>query len=155
MDIVFTNPGAEYMISQIMESQGEGETGFWSDPLYAFFPRLDRARAAALPFPQRKEYIGGVLRQVYTELEDTLNEKVLLYSRHWQACRPQVTQALSDAFETDCGALFNDLRCNVSMNPIGPRFLKEHAFDVFYLNSEKGAIGSSIHELIHFVWFYV
>ncbi len=26
---------------------------------------------------------------------------------------------------------------------------------MFYLNSEKGAIGISIHELIHFVWFKV
>ncbi len=41
------------------------------------------------------------------------------------------------------------------MNPIEPRFLKEHRFDVFYLNSEKGAIGESIHEIVHFMWFYV
>ena len=41
------------------------------------------------------------------------------------------------------------------MNPIEPRFLKEHRFDIFYLNSEKGAIGEIIHELIHFIWFHV
>jgi len=41
------------------------------------------------------------------------------------------------------------------MSPIAPRYLQERYFDVFYLNSEKGAIGSSIHEIIHFVWFYV
>ncbi len=55
----------------------------------------------------------------------------------------------------DCGSIFNDLRCHVSMNPIEPRFLKEHSFDIFYMNSEKGAIGENIHEIIHFVWFYV
>ena len=41
------------------------------------------------------------------------------------------------------------------MNPIEPRFLKEKYFDIFYLNSERGAIGESIHEIIHFFWFYV
>ena len=41
------------------------------------------------------------------------------------------------------------------MNPIEPRFLKECCYDTFYLNSEKGAIGGGIHEIIHFVWFYV
>lgn len=41
------------------------------------------------------------------------------------------------------------------MNPIGPRFLEERCFDVFYLNSERGAIGVGIHEMVHFVWFYV
>lgn len=41
------------------------------------------------------------------------------------------------------------------MNPIEPRFLKERCYDTFYLNSERGAIGGGIHEIIHFVWFYV
>lgn len=42
-----------------------------------------------------------------------------------------------------------------SLNPIEPRFLKEHCYDTFYLNSAKGAIGDGIHEIIHFIWFYV
>lgn len=155
MEIVFTNPGVDYMIHQIMGFQGEEETAFWSDPLYHFFPQLDRAYADNLPFDEKKKYIGSALRKVYAELEDTINEKTVLYLQHWKNCRAQISEALSEAFEVDCSTLFNDLRCNVSMNPIMPRFLKEHSFDVFYLNSERGAIGSSIHEIIHFVWFYV
>lgn len=155
MEIVFTNPGVDSMIHQIMEFQGEKETAFWSDPLYHFFPQLDRVYASTLPFPKRKKYIESILRKVYAELEDTINEKTVLYSQHWKNCRTQISRALSEAFEVDCDVLFNDLRCNVSLNPVAPRFLQEHRFDVFYLNSERGAIGSSIHELIHFVWFYV
>ena len=41
------------------------------------------------------------------------------------------------------------------MNPISPRYLKERTFTIFYLNSEKGMMGLSIHEIIHFVWFLV
>lgn len=155
MEITFTNPGVDSMIRQIMEFQGEEETAFWSDSLYHFFPQLDKAYAATLPFAEKKKYIGRVLRKVYLELEDTINEKTVLYARHWENCKGQIEQALSEAFRVDCGTLFNDLRCNVSMNPISPRFLQEHCFDVFYLNSERGAIGSGIHELIHFVWFHV
>lgn len=55
----------------------------------------------------------------------------------------------------DCASIFNDIRCNISLNPIEPRFLREHSFDIFYMNSEKGAIGGCIHEIIHFIWFYV
>ena len=33
--------------------------------------------------------------------------------------------------------------------------MKERCYDTFYLNSERGAIGGGIHEIIHFVWFYV
>ncbi len=155
MNVTFVDPGVDYMILRIMEFQTEEETAFWSEPLFHFFPQLDKAHADGLPFPKRKEYIEHTLRAVYAEIEETINKKVSSYSQYWDECRAQVTAALSDAFGVDCSRLFNDLKCNVSMNPIEPRFLKEHRFDIFYLNSEKGAIGESIHEIIHFVWFYV
>lgn len=155
MEITFINPGADYMIDQIMEFQTEDESAFWAEPLYRFYPQLDRAYAKRLSFPERKDYIDRILRTVYVETENDINEKTVSYSRHWSAYKGQITAALSDAFGVDCTKLFNDLRCNVSMNPISPRFLKKRCFDVFYLNSERGAIGVSMHELVHFVWFYV
>lgn len=155
MEITFVNPGVDYMIRQIMEFQTEGESAFWSEPLYHFYPQIDKAYAARLSFSERKDYIERILRTVYVELENKITEKTALYAGRWSECKDQITAALSDAFEVDCTNLFNDLRCNVNMNPICPRFLQERCFDVFYLNSEKGAIGTSIHELIHFVWFYV
>lgn len=155
MEVTFANPGVDYMIERIMAFQTEGESAFWSEPLYHFYPQLDKAHAASLPFSKKKEYIERTLRTVYVELEDTINGKVESYARHWSACKEQVTAALSDAFGVDCASLFNDIRCNLSMNPIEPRFLRERCYDTFYLNSERGAIGGGIHEIIHFVWFYV
>ncbi len=155
MEVTFVNPGVDYMVQSIMAFQAEEESAFWSEPLYHFYPQLDKAYAAKVSFPERKDYIEHTLRCVYAGLKNTINEKVSLYSRHWAACKPQITAALSDAFGVDCRELFNDLRCSVSMNPIEPRFLKERCFDIFYLNSEKGAIGETIHEIVHFVWFSV
>ena len=155
MDIQFTNPGADYMIRQIMLPLSEGETAFWTEPLYHFYPELDRDYAKSLPFPEKKSYIEHTLRAAYLKLADTIDAKAALYAAYWAECRAQVTDALSEAFQVDCAGIFHDLRCNLSMSPIAPRYLQEKYFDVFYLNSEKGAIGSSIHEIIHFVWFYV
>jgi len=155
MNLTFVNPGEDYMVQQILMPLEEGETAFWIEPLYHFYPKLDKAHAESLPLPERKRYIERTMRAAYSELEDTINAKAALYSKHWAGCRAQVTAALSDAFHADCSCMFNDLRCNLSMSPISPRFLKEKYFDVFYLNSERGAIGNSIHEIIHFVWFYV
>lgn len=155
MNITFVNPGVDYMLQRIMAFQREEESAFWSEPLYHFYPQLDKSYAAGLSFSERKAYIERTLRDVYVELEDSIQEKVTLYAGHWADCKGQITAALSEAFGVDCVSLFNDLRCNVSMNPISPRFLKERYFDIFYLNSEKGAIGGCLHEIIHFVWFYV
>ena len=43
----------------------------------------------------------------------------------------------------------------ITLTPVSPRYLKEHSFDVFYLNSERGALGIALHEMVHFVWFAV
>lgn len=155
MEISFVAPDFDYMLRSIMDFQSEDESAFWSEPLYGFYPQLDRKYALSLPFPERRRYIERTLRAIYGEIEGTLGAKAEAYSRRWDACKGQITAALSDAFNVDCAGHFNDLVCCVSMNPIGPRFLREHRFEVFYLNSENGAVGVSIHELIHFVWFYV
>ena len=155
MELTFKNPGFEYMVEKIMAFQTEESTAFWSRPLFYFYPQLDKEYADSLRFSDRKDYIKSVLSEVYKEQKDLIDEKVILYSGRWQEDKPQITDALSAAFGCDCSTLFNDMKCNISLNPIDPRFLKEHSFDIFYLNSENGAIGKVIHEIIHFVWFYV
>lgn len=155
MNVTFVNPGVEAMLRQIMEFQTDRESAFWSEPLYHFYPQLTRAHAASLSFDERKKYIERTMRAVYAAQEAIIDEKVEAYARHWADCRAQITAALSDAFGVDCEKRFNDLQCYVSLNPIEPRFLKQRRYDTFYLNSERGAIGEGIHEIIHFVWFDV
>ena len=93
MEVTFVNPGVDYMIQRIMDFQTEGESAFWSEPLYHFYPQLDKAYATSLPFTERTNYIERTMRAVYAESEDTINEKVVLYTRHWNACKPQITAA--------------------------------------------------------------
>ncbi len=69
MEITFVNPGAEEMLRNIMGFQTEEESVFWSEPLFYFYPQLDKARAAALPFSERKAYIERVLLSVYEQEE--------------------------------------------------------------------------------------
>lgn len=155
MDVQFFNPKAEYMVESIIAFQSADEKPFWTEPLYRLYPRIDRSYAENLPFAERKRYMERCIRGIYAEMEDEINDKTERYARHWTACKPQITAALTDAFGVDCAEIFNDLRCNLNLNPIEPRYLTERRYDLCCLNSERGAIGESIHEMIHFVWFYV
>lgn len=155
MELQVINPGFEYMIEKILEFQTEQMPAFWSEPLYYFYPQLNKEYADSLNKDDRKQYLRNTLKEVYDEKESIINDKIRLYSEHWEACKPQIKAALSDAFGIDCTGIFDDMKCNISLNPIEPRYLKEHSFDIFYMNSEKGAIGETIHEIIHFVWFHV
>ena len=155
MHIKFVNPGFQYMLDSIMEFQKDDSTYFWNDSLFYFFKELDKEYAYSLSTEKRREYFEEKLFEIYQANELLLTEKVLAYSNYWDMHKEKITQAFSDAFEIDCSELFNDLVCNISLNPISPRYLQEHSFDVFYMNSEKGALGSSLHEIVHFVWFAV
>lgn len=81
MEITFVNPGVDYMIQSIMHFHAEGEAEFWSEPLYHFYPQLDKAYAISLPVAERKDYIERTMRAAYAELEDTISEKVTLLQR--------------------------------------------------------------------------
>ena len=155
MDIRYTDPGFGYSIDSIFLFQTEDETPFWTDSLYYFYPQLDKARMTALSPADRRAYVADTLQGVYEQLQPELARKAQAYTAHWQAHRPQVEAAFSEAFETDTRLLFNDLQGRITLNPVCPRFLQEHAFDVFHLNSERGALGISLHEMIHFLWFRV
>lgn len=155
MNITFVNPGFEKMIESIMMFQTEGESPYWSDSLFHFFPKLNQDVFQTLDYNAKKQYILNEMKEIYQEQESLINEKVVKYSRHWRRYRPQIEEALSDAFQVDTHQLLNDLRAEISLNPVSPRFLKDQYFQVFYLNSERGALGISLHEMIHFLWFHV
>ena len=155
MHIKFVNPRFEYMLDSIMEFQKDDSSVFWNDSLFYFFKELDKEYAYSLSAEKRKEYFAEKLSEIYKANETLLEEKVKAYSEHWNLHKANITQAFSDAFGVDCSEMFNDLVCNISLNPVSPRYLKEHSFDVFYLNSERGALGIALHEMVHFVWFAV
>lgn len=155
MNVAYMDPGAEYMAESVLMFQSEDEAPFWSDPLYYFYPQLDKEKVLRLDRQGRKSYIDQTIRALYRGLKGELEQKVSLYNDHWKKNKGQIEEALSEAFDTDCVPLFNDLCCRVSLNPVSPRFLEKKYFEVFYRNSERGALGVSLHEIIHFVWFHV
>lgn len=155
MHITYRNPGFEHSIDSILLFQTDETAPRQSDALSYFYPQVDVDILRSKPFGERKTYLTNVLSDVYTELEPELNRKVLLYNEHFRKYESQINDALSDAFEIDVNAVFNDLVGNICLNPVSPRFLRERCFDVFCKNSERGALGVSLHEAIHYIWFYV
>ena len=149
MKILYKNPGFEHSIDSIMLFQTDNQTPYWSDALLYFYPQVEKQEIAKLNFEEKKKYVSKELYDVYQkEIKKEINEKVNTYNNHFLKHKDQIEDALSEAFDIDTRTIFNDLVGNITMNPVGPRFLKEHYFDVFYKNSERGAIGISIREPI-------
>lgn len=155
MKVTYRNPGLEHSINSILLFQGNDATPFWSNSLLFFYPNLDKDLMRRLPPEAKKEYLKKELSLLWRDLLDEINDKVELYNLHFAKYHEQIEDALSDAFEIDTRSIFNDLAGNISLNPVCPRFLEERYFDIFYKNSERGALGMSLHEIIHFIWFHV
>jgi hypothetical protein len=155
MNLSFNDPGLKYSIDSIMMFQGDDQSDWWKQSLFFFYPQLERARFDALDAEGKTIYITDALSKVYDDVKGEISIKAKQYHDHWLKNAGQIEAAFSDAFGVDSKTLFNDITVNITLNPISPRFLKERSFDVFYLNSEKGALGVSLHELIHFLWFHV
>lgn len=155
MNITYNNPGYTHSIDSISSFLTGDETPFWSKPILHFYPQIDKHTLMSLNLTEKQKYLNYVFSDIYENLREEINSKVICYNSHFQNYKGQIEDALSDAFDLDASSIFNDLTGNVTLNPVCPRFLKDRYFDVFYLNSEKGALGLSLHEVIHYFWFYV
>lgn len=155
MKILFQNPGLDYSIDSILHFQATNASPFWSDSLLFFYPQLDKGELMRRNTEGMRQYLTDILSDIYNSLAAESERKLMAYEHYFTAHQTQIEDALSDAFGVDSRVLFNDLTANITLNPVCPRFLTEHRFDVFHKNSERGALGISLHEVIHFFWFHV
>ncbi|MBR5949317.1 MAG: hypothetical protein IKZ82_11835 [Clostridia bacterium] len=155
MLITYKNPGFEHSISSILLFQEDGTAPFWSEALIHFYPQIKKAKLDSLSAAEKKVYLTQELSCIWNEISSELERKEEAYNAHFIKHHRRIEDALSEAFDIDTRAIFNDLVGNICLNPICPRFLKERYFDIFYKNSERGALGLSLHEIIHYLWFHV
>lgn len=155
MNIQYQNPGFEHSLNSILLFQDEDLSPFWTDSLLYFYPQIQKEEWLIRNADRKRQYLTEILSVVYQNLQPELAEKVSAYNRHFSVHQAQIEDALSDAFSLDSRLFFNDVVAHLTLNPICPRFLQAHTFDVFYKNSPHGALGSSLHEIIHFFWFHV
>ena len=155
MKITYQNPGFQHSLDSLLLFLTGEETPFWTGPIRHFYPEVDIDALFKMNEADKKKYVEDVFFGVYQKLKDELDRKADMYNAHFTVHQKQIESALSDAFQVDAGALYNDLKGNVTLNPISPRFLQERYFDLFHMNSERGALGISLHEVIHYFWFHV
>lgn len=153
MQVTFHNPGFDYSLDSILLFRTEESGSWWRDALFFFYPQLDRERMDRLSRAEQAEYLRKVLSDAYQGLLPELEEKREAYQACWEENRQEVEEALGDIFWTPLAKRFQNIRANITLNPVCPRFLAERAFDLFYRNSPRGALGMSLHEIVHFLWF--
>lgn len=153
MRVTYKNPGLNHSVESILFFQTDGAQPYWSDALFYFYPDIRKEELSKRSPKEKEAYLIEGLTAVYRQLQPEWEEKINAYNEYFVRYEGQINDALSDAFQTDVRGMFNDLTGYLCLNPVCPRFLRERYFDVFHKNSERGALGVSIHEMIHYIWF--
>lgn len=155
MEITINVMSEKATINSILMFQTDKESMYWRKPLFKMYPFLDKKRGLQASWKNRKKYLTLQFNDFYRKNETELHAKVKLFDNYWQINKGNVTKIFTDAFGIDCNSLFNDITAEVSLNPICPRNISNHSFTVFYQSDENRFLETAIHEIIHFVWFYI
>ncbi len=153
MNLTFKIPSFEYMVDSIYEMEMEDVDNSYKGDLFYFYPNIDSDKFESLQGDARKEYLATCLREIFMKEQALFASKTDAYNKHWIEHKEIIIEAFQDAFRIDLQNEFNDMVGYICLNPVCPRFLETNSFDVFYLSSERGAIGIALHEIVHFVWF--
>ncbi|QSX07246.1 hypothetical protein JYG23_07850 [Sedimentibacter sp. zth1] len=156
MKLKFEVPSFDYMINSIFSFLNEGTGDFFKNSIFRLYPQIDVRMYDNLKDElEKRNYISTLFKEVYNNNTNLFEEKKNLYNSHWQTNKEIITEALEENFRIKLKDKLNDMIGYLNMNPICPRFLDTHNFEVCYLNSERGALGVALHEIVHFIWFEI
>lgn len=138
----------------ILFHQKDGTPIWWQKQLFKAYPDLDYEYALSLPESNRFEYISEQMKIQAEKRKSVVDNSIKIFSDKWSEISDKLNDVYSNAFDNDCNNILNDMVANVGLNPICPRDIQNHSFDIYHYFDSQYAITTALHEITHFVWFY-
>ena len=142
-------------LSSILHFQTDNTSSYWRGSLFKAYPFLDEEKCRKLVWKDRKEYLTIELSKIYDKIEINLRKKCSIYQEIWDKNKENINFTYSKVFGLDCNNLLNTMIAEISLNPICPRNVKNLTYSVVWAGDEFDFLKTSLHEMIHFVWFYI
>jgi hypothetical protein len=98
---------------------------------------------------QCEKYVIGYIEKNKEAIERA-REK---FQKSWEEINSIFLESLCKDFETNLPEEIKEIKGNVSINPMCPRWIDEWTFNLYYKFSENIMKSVSIHEIIHFLYF--
>ena len=61
-----------------------------------------------------------------------------MFSTEWKKIADKLNSAYSSAFDNDCSGILDDMVAEIGLNPICPRDIKTHTFDIYHYSAAGG-----------------
>ncbi|MBE6753775.1 MAG: hypothetical protein E7559_05440 [Ruminococcaceae bacterium] len=159
MRLNYRLPTFEYMLDTVCRTAaGEGSglpvsRGLLADTLFQYYPRLNKQELTDLPHEQLCDYIAEELGEVYGSSMRQLGDRAAEWQVYWDKNTAGVCAAFEEIFDISLERKLQRLTGNITLNPITGSDRQKQTYDLFWMNSARGACGISLHEISHMVWF--
>lgn len=142
-------------MASILNFQTDDTSIYWREPLFNAYPFLDKEKCFNLCWKERQKYLTTEFTKFYNKIKLNLQNKCTTSQKIWNENKKNINNIYSKVFEIDCQQILNDMVAEIALNPICPRDIQNKRFLVFWNGDELNFIKTSLHEIIHFVWFYI
>lgn len=155
MDLSIKIMNKKNTVANILKFQTDETSDYWRDKLFDMYTFLDKEKSAKMPWEKRKQYLSSELSLYYDKVKSVLQNKRIESQKIWSENKNAINMIYSKVFGIDCYHILNNMVAEISLNPICPRNLKHNNFTFFYGGDSNNFMKTALHEMIHFVWFYV
>jgi hypothetical protein len=125
----------------------------WSEIIYKKHPRF---KEMVIGITKRDEFYNKCYEYADSFIKENhkvLEENRIKFEKSWNEDGEKALVNLSKDFEVRFPEEVKEIKANVSINPICPRYLDKWSFDFFYKFSIDKMRATCIHEIIHFLYF--
>ena len=155
MQLTWKQKAIEDDLEFILFLQQDNKPDWWSKRLFEAFPTLNYEYTRKLPESERLKYIRKEMKKLAVLHSDDIQNSIKMFQTNWTPVEKKLNQAYSSTFGVDCTKILNDMVGFVGLDPVCPRNVQEHTFDVFYRFDPEYAVSTALHEITHFVWFCI
>lgn len=140
----------------ILFHQKDGTPVWWHKRLFDVYPDLNYEYCwkSNISEEQRFEYITKQMKVQSQKRTEVIVKSIGMFKAAWQSAADKLNSVYSNAFDNDCSDILNDMTAQVGLNPICPRDIERHSFDIYHYFDPKLVVSMATHEITHFVWFY-
>lgn len=126
----------------------------WLDCIFSAYPILDKGKVFSMPWEKRRRYLKEKFKKIYQETIPLFKEKADQWNTYFNSHATTLAETFGKIFNVDATKVLNDITGYPNLNPICPRYIDEHSFYIDYSMPNEYVFLSSVHEIIHFFWFY-
>jgi len=156
MRLTWKQKDFEKDIDFILFHQKDGTPVWWHKKLFEVYPDLDYDYCwnSGIAEEERFNYITEQMKIQAQKRSDDIAKSIYMFEKAWENVSDKLNNAYSNAFDNDCSDILNDMVAEISLNPICPRDIETHTFDICHYFDPQYAITTALHEITHFAWFY-